>query len=276
MRAGLLEKEASPLSIRAQCRLVGVSRSYLYYQPKRVSQETLELMHRIDALHTAYPFFGTRQMTRQLRREGTWVNRKRVQRLMTLMGLVSMAPGPHTSKPHSEHTIYPYLLRGLCIERPNQVWATDITYLRMERGFGYLCAVTDWFSRYVLSFRLSNTMDTRFCIEALREALRTTQPEIFNTDQGTQFTSHAFTAELLSRKIKISMDGKGRALDNIVVERLWRSVKYEDVYLKSYGDLKEAHKGLENYFKFFNEERGHSSLLDRVPAEVYFDKERMH
>ncbi len=267
----MVEREASELSLVRQCDLLGVCRSRLYYRPKPVAQEELDLMHRIDHVHTDHPFYGSRMMTAHLRLEGRLLNRKRVRRLMRKMGLESTAPGPQTSKPHPEHRVYPYLLRGVAVNRPNHVWATDITYLRMDSGFAYLCAVIDWFSRYVLSFRLSNSLDVRFCIEALQRALEHAQPEIFNTDQGSQFTtSPKFTGHLEERGIKISMDGKGRWLDNVFVERLWRSVKYEEVYLKDYQTISEAQDGLAKYFRYFNEKRPHSSFAGRVPAEVYF------
>lgn len=270
MRVSMIETDHDSISIARQCELLDVSRSRVYYRPRPIDSSDLTLMHRIDELHTAHPFYGTRMMTDHLRREGLVINRKRVQRLMREMGLKSMAPGPNTSKPHPEHKIYPYLLRDVRIERPNHVWSTDITYLRMHSGFAYLCAVIDWYTRYVLSFRLSNTLDVRFCIDALEAAFVHGRPEIFNTDQGSQFTSPKFTRGLLEREIKISMDGKGRAIDNVYVERLWRSVKYEEVYLKDYGCLNEARKSLTMYFKYFNEVRPHSSLDGRSPSELYF------
>jgi putative transposase len=227
-------------------------------------------MHRIDELYTMYPFYGSRKMTAVLRREGREVNRKRVQRLMRLMGLQSIAPRPNTSQPHPQYRVYPYLLRDVVVERPNQVWATDITYIRVERGFAYLVAVIDGYSRQVLAWRLSNTMDVNFCVEALTEALeRYGQPEIFNTDQGSQFTSREFTGVLQTHGVSISMDGKGRAMDNIFVERLWRSVKYEEVYPKQYATMKEAREGLSAYFRFYNTQRPHQGLGNRTPAEVY-------
>lgn len=227
-------------------------------------------MDRIDKLYTAYPFYGSRKMAAALAREGYAANRKRVQRLMRLMRLQSVAPRPNTSQPHPQHKVYPYLLRGLPIVRPGQVYSTDITYIRVGRGFAYLVAIVDWYSRKVLSWRLSNTMDTAFCVEALKEALmRYGPPEIFNSDQGSQFTSDAFTKVLKDYKVRISMDGKGRALDNIFVERLWRSVKYEEVYLKQYQSMQEAKAGLAAYFDFYNEQRPHQGLKNRTPAEVH-------
>lgn len=259
-------------SIRRQCELIGLTRSSWYEKerPAAESEENLALMRRIDELYTAHPFYGSRKMTAVLRREGWTVNRKRVQRLMRLMGLQSIAPRPNTSRPHPQHKVYPYLLRDVVVERPNQVWATDITYIRVERGFAYLAAVIDWHSRQVLAWRLSNTMDVTFCIEALTEALeRYGRPEIFNTDQGSQFTSREFIGVLEAHGIRISMDGQGRAFDNIFVERLWRSVKYEEVYPKQYATMKEAREGLSAYFRFYNTERPHQALGHRTPAEVY-------
>lgn len=259
-------------SIRRQCELIGLNRSSWYVQetPANESAENLALMQRIDELYTAHPFYGSRKMTAVLRREGWAVNRKRVRRLMRLMGLQSLAPCPDTSRAHPAHPVYPYLLRDIVVQRPNQVWATDITYIRIERGFAYLVAVMDWQSRKVLAWRLSNTLDTEFCVDALQEALRSFgPPEIFNTDQGSQFTSRDFTGVLQAHGIRISMDGKGRAFDNIFVERLWRSVKYEEVYLKHYETMREAREGLAAYFRFYNTERPHQALGHRTPAEVY-------
>lgn len=268
----LIEPSADVPSIRRQCELVGLHRSSWYTQPSVVAEteENLNLMTHIDELYTAHPFYGSRKMVAVLRRKGLVVNRKRIQRLMRLMGLQSVAPRPNTSRPHPQHKVYPYLLRGLSVVRPGQVYSTDITYIRVGRGFAYLTAVIDWYSRQVLSWRLSNTMDTAFCVEALEEALeRYGAPEIFNTDQGSQFTSEAFTGVLKANGIKISMDGKGRALDNIFVERLWRSVKYEEVYLKQYQTMQEARGGLSAYFRFYNHERPHQSLNNRTPAEAH-------
>ena len=228
------------------------------------------LLALIDVEYTSRPFYGSRKMLIHLRGLGYVINRKRVQRLMKLLGLAGMAPGPNTSRPHPEHKVYPYLLRGAQITRPNQVWSTDLTYIRLPRGFVYLVAVIDWYSRRVLSWRLSNTMDSGFCVDCLEEALQNFgKPEIFNTDQGSQFTSEAFTGVLLKKDIAISMDGRGRALDNIFVERLWRSVKYEDVYLKRYATLPELLFGLTNYFAFYNMERTHQSLGYDTPDQVY-------
>jgi putative transposase len=268
----LIESSADAPSIRRQCDLVGLHRSSWYTQAAVAAEpeENLDLMTHIDEFYTAHPFYGSRKMVAVLGRKGFVVNRKRVQRLMRLMGLQSVAPRPNTSRPHPQHKVYPYLLRGLSVVRPGQVYSTDITYIRVGRGFAYLTAVIDWHSRQVLSWRLSNTMDTAFCVEALEEALeRYGAPEIFNTDQGSQFTSVAFTGVLKANEIKISMDGKGRALDNIFVERLWRSVKYEEVYLKQYQTMQEARDGLSAYFRFYNHERPHQSLNNRTPAEVH-------
>jgi len=227
-------------------------------------------MRRLDELHLSYPFYGSRRMAWDLRREGIVVNRKRVQRLMRVMDLEAIAPRPNTSRAEPEHPVYPYLLRNLTICRPNQVWAADITYIPLARGFAYLVAIMDWYSRRVLSWRLSNTLDTSFCIEALEEALsRFDQPEIFNTDQGSQFTAGAFTSVLLERGVKISMDGKGRCIDNVFVERLWRSLKYEEVYLNDYNDLVEARAGIGRYLSFYNLRRPHQALGYQTPTSFY-------
>ena len=227
-------------------------------------------MELIDAQYTRRPFYGTRRMVVYLKAQGHAVNRKRVQRLMRVLGLAGMAPGPNTSKAHPQHKVYPYLLRGMAITPPNQVWSTDITDIRLAHGFAYLVAIIDWYSRRVLAWRLSNSLEAGFCVDCLEEALRAHgQPEIFNTDQGSQFTSDTFTRVLLRAGINISMDGRGRALDNIFVERLWRSVKYEDVYLKGYASLPELLLGLTEYFAFYNAERPHQSLGNRTPDEVY-------
>ena len=258
------------VSIRHQCELLGVNRSTVYYAPVEPDPEELALMRLIDEIHLAHPFFGSRNVAKMLRERGFEANRKRVQRLMRLMGLESVAPKPNTSKPNEAHPVYPYLLRGLTIDRPNQVWAADITYIALGRGYAYLVAVMDWHSRRVLAWRLSNTMDTSFCVEALKEATsRFGLPEIFNTDQGSQFTSAEFTEVLLSAGVKISMDGKGRCIDNVFIERLWRSLKYEDVYLKAYGDLVEARVGIEHYFRFYNTRRPHQALGYQTPAAFY-------
>jgi putative transposase len=257
-------------SIRRQCELLGVSRSSVYYEPVEADAEELELMKRIDEVHLEFPFYGSRSIARELGKKGYGVNRKRVQRLMRLMGLESVAPKPNTSKPNEEHPVYPYLLRGVTVDRPNQVWAADITYIPLARGFAYLVAIMDWASRRVLSWRLSNTLDASFCVEALRQALsRFGRPEIFNSDQGSQFTAKDFTDVLLAKDVKISMDGKGRCIDNVFVERLWRSLKYEDIYLKAYTNLVEARAGIAAYFRFYNTRRSHQALGYQTPAGFY-------
>jgi putative transposase len=258
------------VSMRRQCELLGVSRSSLYYEPVEPDAEELALMRRLDELHLEHPWFGSRMMTRTLKAEGIQVNRKRVQRLMRLMGLESIAPKPNTSKPAPEHPVYPYLLRKLTVSRINQVWASDITYIPMARGFAFLVAIIDLFSRLVLAWRLSNTLDTAFCVEALHDALgRYGRPEIFNTDQGSQFTAEEFTGVLLDHDIKISMDGRGRCLDNVFVERLWRSLKYEEIYLYAYETISAARAGIGRYLDFFNNDRPHSALGYQTPASFY-------
>ncbi len=255
-----------------QCVLAGVSRATVYARHEPTPVDELELLHNrlIDEEYTRHPFYGTRRMVVYLKTVGHTVNRKRVQRLMRQMGLVGMAPGTNTSRPHPEHKAYPYLLRGVPIVRPNQVWSTDITYIRLAHGFVYLVAVIDWYSRRVLSWRISNSMETVFCVDCLEEALRMHgKPEIFNSDQGAQFTSAAFTGVLEREGIVISMDGRGRVFDNIFVERLWRNVKYEDIYLKGYATMGELLVGLAKYFVFYNNERPHQSLGDRTPDVVY-------
>jgi putative transposase len=268
-RRALVEPSIPP-SVRRQCELLAVNRSSLYYMPVAPDADELAWMRRIDELHLQHPFFGSRMLTQTLKQQGCVVNRKRVQRLMRLMGLESLAPKPPTSQPAPLHPIYPYLLRDLAICRVNQVWAADITYIPMARGFAYLVALIDWYSRRVLSWRLSNTMETDFCVESLEEALsRFGQPEIFNTDQGAQFTADSFTHVLRERGIKISMDGKGRCIDNIFVERLWRSLKYEEVYLNPYDSLGEARMGIGRYFEFFNYKRPHQALGYQTPGSFY-------
>lgn len=252
------------MSVSRQCELVGLARSSWYYQPRGESPENLALMRRIDEQYLATPFYGSRKLAWLL-----GVNRKRIQRLMRLMGIEAIYPKKRTTWPGSGHKIYPYLLRGIDVQRPNQVWASDITYLPLRHGFLYLVAVMDWYSRYVLSWRLSNTLDGTFCQEALDEALTHKQPEIFNTDQGSQFTASIFTGRLESHGIAISMDGRGRALDNVFIERLWRSVKHEEVYLREYRNGWEAEKNLAAYFRFYCHERIHQGLGYRTPAEVY-------
>ncbi len=257
------------LSIGRQCELLGLSRSGYYYQPTGENAFNLLLMQLIDKEYTKHPFFGYRKMVHVLREDGHLVNKKRIARLMQVMGLQAMVPGPNTSRPHPENPIYPYLLRGVKINAVNQVWSCDITYIPLEKGFVYLFAIIDWYSRFVLTWQLSNTLDTAFCCEGLDQALGSGKPMIFNSDQGVQFTSKEFTGRLLSADITISMDGRGRALDNIFVERLWRTVKYEDVYLKGYETPKAVYNGLHSYFQFYNEARPHQALAYKTPAQVY-------
>lgn len=267
----MINPKNKELSISRQCELIDLPRSSFYRQQcKGESDKNLSLMRLIDEEYTRHPFFGTRQIRNYLRRQGYRINRKRVQRLMRLMGIQSVAPKPNTSKPSNKHKIYPYLLGGLNINRSNQVWCTDLTYVRMPGGFVYLVAVMDWYSRKVLSWEVSVTMDDSFCVSALEKAIRRYgKPEIFNTDQGSQFTGKAFTDVLKAHGIRISMDGKGRALDNIMIERLWRSVKYEEIYLNDYASVLALIQSLEIYFDFYNTERPHTSFGVRTPAEVY-------
>ena len=265
----LVDRGHSEISIRRQCELLGVNRSGLYYDSAGTTEKNLLLMRLLDEQYTRTPFYGSRKMTEWLVTQGHAVNRKRVSRLMEVMGLEAVYPKPKLSQPGDGHRIYPYLLRGATVERVNQVWSTDITYIRMAEGFVYLVAVMDWFSRFVLSWALSVTMEVDFCLEALKRALRRGRPEIFNSDQGSQFTSEKFTGELAGREILISMDGRGRCMDNIFVERLWRSLKYEEVYLKDYRSVREAGTSIERYFKFYNYERLHQSLDYRPPAAIW-------
>lgn len=261
------------LSVSRQAGLLEISRSTVYYTPRPISAADLMLMRRIDELHLNHPFAGSRMLRDMLRQQGLKVGRRHVRSLMRRMGIEAIYRRPNTSKPAPGHRIYPYLLRGLEVTRPNQVWATDITYIPMARGFLYLAAVVDWFSRRVLSWRLSNSMDTSFCIEALDEALaKHGRPDIFNTDQGAQFTSEAFTGRLKNEGIQISMDGKGRWADNVFVERLWRSLKYEHVYLHAYESVAEARVQIGRYFAFYNSQRPHSSLGAQTPDQVYFHR----
>ena len=271
----MVEPQNKDISIKRQCELLSLSRSSYYKRPRGERDEDTILINAIDEIYTRLPFYGSRRISKELRRaKGIVVNRKRVQRLMRKMGLEAIYPRPNVSRANKAHKKYPYLLRGMEITRPNQVWASDITYIRIERGFMYLAVVMDWYSRSVLSWRLSNTLDSSFCVEALEEALgRYGRPEIFNTDQGSQYTSESFTKVLLDEGIQISMNGKGRALDNVFVERLWRSVKYEEVYLRSYSMVQEVRSGLKEYFRFYNQERMHQSLDYRVPMAVYFDNQ---
>jgi putative transposase len=271
-RRALIDRDDSRLSIRRQCSLLGLARSGVYRPRRAANDNELELMRRVDELFTAWPFLGSRRMAVLLRAEGHAVNRKRVQRLMRKMGIAALGPKPRTTKPAPGHKIFPYLLRGLTIERPNQVWAADITYIPIGRGFLYLVAVIDWASRAVLSWRLSNTMEASFCVSALEEALaRFGKPEIFNTDQGSQFTSAAFTGTLMAAGIRVSMDGRGRWMDNVFIERLWRSLKYEDIYLKGYADGREARAGIAAWITFYNLQRPHQALGNRTPMAMWRD-----
>jgi putative transposase len=271
-----IEPEHEALSITRQCELLRLPRSSFYRSGVNlsgVSQADLELMRLIDEEYTRHPFYGSRKIRTFLRRQGYKVNRKRVQRLMRKMGIQSIAPKPNTSVPRKDHKIYPYLLNGMNINRPNMVWCSDITYIRLSGGFVYLTAVMDWYSRYVLSWEISVTMDDDFCVNALESAIRRYgTPDIFNTDQGAQYTGKPFTGVLQKHGIRISMDGKGRAMDNIFIERLWRSVKYEKIYLNDFQNVKELVKELKQYFDFYNFERPHQSLEDKTPAEVYWGR----
>ena len=265
-----VESEGCGLSIVRQCELLGLPRSTYYYEPATESEDNLALMRRLDEQYLITPFYGSRKMAEELSTPECPINRKRVQRLMQLLGIAAIFPQKRTSVPGVGHRVYPYLLRGLTVDRPNQVWCSDITYIPLRHGFVYLVAVMDWYSRYVLSWRLSNTMDTEFCVAALDEAVRQhPRPDIFNTDQGAQFTSHDFTSRLLQEQIAISMDGRGRALDNVFIERLWRSLKYEDIYLKDYETVADLYSGLERYFDFYDHRRIHQALDYQTPHEVY-------
>lgn len=269
MKRHWIDPHHPQLSIRRQCELIGLCRSSLYYQPAQVNSEDLMLMRLLDEQYLKTPFYGSRRMTVYLTQCGQPVNRKRVQRLMRRMGLEGLAPGPQTSRKQPQHKVYPYLLRGVTAQAPDDIWAVDITYIPMPVGFMYLVAILDWYSRQVLSWELSNTLDTAFCLEALDQALFRGKPVIFNSDQGVQFTSADFTGKLEAQAVQISMDGRGRAFDNIFVERLWRTVKYEDIYLKEYASVVELEQGLARYFRFYNEERPHQSLNYATPAAVY-------
>jgi len=264
-----VEPEHTGLSVRRQCELLGLPRSSFYFEPAGETEQNLALMRIIDEQYMDTPYFGYRKMTDWLRLQGHDVNHKRVRRLMRLMGLAAVFPGKQTTQRNPGHKVYPYLLRDVEITRSNQVWSTDITYVPLLRGFMYLVAVIDWYSRHVLSWRLSNSLETTFCLEALEEALMHGTPDIFNTDQGSQFTSVEFTHRLLSRGIAVSMDGRGRALDNVFIERLWRSVKYEEIYLKDYMSGADLYSGLTKYFTFYSHERPHQSLDGQTPWSVY-------
>ena len=269
-RRALVDRDHRQPSIRRQCALLGVARSGVYRRPPPANDNDLALLRRVDELFTAWPFLGSRRMMAMLRAEGHVINRKRVQRLMRRMGIAALGPKPRTTKPAPGHKIFPYLLRHLAIDRPNQVWAADITYIPIGRGFLYLVAVIDWASRAVLAWRLPNTMDVSFCVSALEEALaRFGTPEIFNTDQGSQFTSAVFTGTLVAAGIAISMDGRGRWMDDVFVERLWRSLKYQDIYLKGYADGREAKAGIADWVTFYNHRRPHQALANRTPMAVW-------
>lgn len=273
-RKAMIVPDRPGLSLSRQCRLLSISRSSFYYTPRGESPENLVLMRRIDEMFLRYPFFGSRQMVRQLRRDGVRAGRHRVRRLMRLMGLEAIYQAPKTSAPHPAHRIYPYLLRNVAVDRPDHVWCADITYIPVRRGFLYLVAIMDWATRHVLAWRLSNTMDARFCIEALNEALAEYgKPEIFNTDQGSQFTSLDFIGVLKDATIAISMDGRGRCMDNIFIERLWRSLKYEAVYLHEMTDGFAAERIIGEWIAFYNTERPHSALDGATPAEAYATKQ---
>lgn len=273
----MIEAYQPRISIFRQCELMGLPRSSYYYHSVNASlenAENLEYMELIDRKYTERPFYGSRRMTHYINSQGYLVNRKRIQRLMQIMGLEAIYPRPRTSKPSPDHKVYPYLLKGLSIDRVDQVWCADITYIPMSSGFMFLVAVMDWFSRFVLAWRLSNTLESDFCLAALEEALSLGCPDIFNTDQGTQFTCNDFTGRLTEAQIKISMDGRGRAMDNVFVERLWRTVKYEDIYIKAYQSVGELSRGLKQYFNFYNYDRPHQSLGYQSPAMIYFKGER--
>lgn len=266
----IIEPRHREISIRRQCKLLNLTRSNIYYEPVEVSEETFRIMGRIDEIFTESPFYGSRRIREGLEREGFIIGRERVQTLMQQMGLRAIYPRMNLSKKQPDHKIYPYLLTDIEIRYPNQVWSTDITYIRLKEGFLYLVAILDWYSRYVLSWRLSNSLDVHFCVEALEDALKKGCPGIFNSDQGSQFTSNDFTGILLSKGIAISMDGRGRVFDNIFTERLWRSVKYEEVYIKGYQAYKDAREGLDGYFSFYNNRRYHQSLEYKTPYEVHY------
>jgi putative transposase len=268
----LVEPDHTQVSVRRQCELLGLNRTSLYYRPAAETTANLRLMRLLDKEYTAHPFLGSRRLTRWLSKQGEAVNRKRVQRLLRLMGLEAIYPKPKLSAAGRGQRIYPYLLRDVGIERVDQVWSTDITYVPLATGFMYLAAIIDWFSRYVLAWRLSNTLDGSFCLDMLEEALSRGKPEVFNTDQGVQFTAQAWTSRLESAGVAVSMDGQGRCLDNVFVERLWRSVKYEDIYLHAYETVPQLQQGLGRYFPYYNEERLHQSLDYRPPAAVYQER----
>lgn len=271
----LIERDSPELPLSTQAELLGLSRASLYYRPVAPSAEEIALKHRIDEIYTDYPFYGSRRMTVQLRREQQVINRKTVQRYMREMGIAGICPGPNLSRRNLEHRIYPYLLRGLQIVRPNQVWGIDITYIRLRTGWVYLVAVLDWYSRYIVSWELDLTLEMAFVLRAVERALQLECPEIWNSDQGSHFTSPQYTDLLLQAGAQISMDGQGRALDNIFTERLWRTVKYEEVYRSDYAGPKEARQGLTRYLHYYNHVRPHQSLKYQTPAEVYFKEQQV-
>ena len=269
MRRSLLDPDHASISLRRQCDLLDLPRSTAYYAPIAESQENLDLMKEIDAIYLDNPSYGSRSLTAVLVNAGWAVNRKRVQRLMGRMNIAGVTPKRNLSKPAPGHRVFPYLLRNVAISHPDQVWSTDITYVPLRNGFVYLTAVMDWYSRYVLSWKLSNRLEGSFCVEALDEALQRGKPNVFNTDQGTQFTSAVFVNRLLDRAVAVSMDGRGRALDNVFIERLWRSVKYQEIYLRDYATVADVEEGLKLYFEKYNHERPHQSLGNLTPAKVY-------
>lgn len=265
----LADRNDKTMSLRRQCNILSINRSSLYYEPRGICEEDLHLMNLLDEQYTKTPFYGVRKMTKYLQQLGYKIGKDKTRSLLRHMGLIAIYPKPNISRPHPEHKIYPYLLKDVQITRPNQVWSADITYIRLTEGFAYLVVIIDWYSRYILSWRLSNSLDVDFCLEALKEALNYSKPEIFNTDQGSQFTSEAFTQVLLEKGIGISMDGRERVFDNIFVERLWRTVKYENIYLHGYQNIPETKEGLKQYFGFYNTERFHQALDNKTPFEVY-------
>jgi putative transposase len=267
----LIERQNAALPLTVQADLLSVSRASLYYQPAAPSAEEVALKHRIDEIYTAHPFYGSRRIAAQMQREGLPICRNTVASYMQEMGIAAVSPGPNLSRRESQHRVYPYLLRGLTIAQPNEVWGVDITYVRLRRGWMYLVAVLDWYSRYVVSWELDQTLEMPFVLAAVDRALEGATPKIWNSDQGSHFTSPHYTERLLAKGVRISMDGKGRALDNIFTERLWRSVKYEEVYLHEYDSPREARHGLTRYLSFYNEERLHQALGYKPPAEVYFN-----